>query len=53
MIGHRVVAIPSKVSTLLKEDAAGASKGGNGIRQPAAGAVESGAEPNDRAVITS
>lgn len=53
MMGHSVVAIPSRVSTLFRGDATGASIGGNGIRQPAAGAAERGAVPRDRAVITS
>lgn len=53
IIGHKVVDIPSRVSTLLRGDAAGASRGANGMRQPAAGAVERGADPNDSAVITS
>lgn len=53
IIGHKVVAIPSKVSTLLSGDATGASRGGNGVKQPAAGAVAIGAVPKERAVITS
>ena len=53
MIGHRVVAIPSKVSTLVRGDAAGASSGGTGNRPPALGAVDNGGVPNDNAVITS
>jgi len=53
MIGHSVVAIPSSVSTLLMGDPKGAPMGGNGWRQPAAGAAESGAVPLERAAITS
>lgn len=52
-MGQSVVAIPSKVSTLVKGDAGGASSGGTGNRLPALGAVDNGGVPNDKAVITS
>lgn len=47
------MAIPSKVSTLVKGDAGGASGGGTGTRLPALGAVDNGGVPNDNAVMTS
>lgn len=53
MMGHSVVAMPRRVSTLDKGEVMGAPRGGKGIRQPAVGAAERGARPLERAAITS
>lgn len=52
-MGQSVVEKPSNVSTELRGDVVGESTGGNGIRQPVAGAVERGAVPKESAAITS
>jgi len=53
IMGHSVVAMPRRVSTLLRGDVVTAPSGGKGRRHPGAGATESGAVPFDRAAITS
>lgn len=52
-MGHSVVAMPRRLSTLLSGEVAGAPNGEKGTRHPAAGAAETGAVPLDRAAITS
>lgn len=53
IMGHNVVAMPRRVSTLERGEAMGAPRGGKGIRPLAVGAAERGARPLERAAITS
>lgn len=52
-MGHKVVAMPRRVSMLQRGEAAAAPRGGTGWRQPGEGAAERGAVPLERAVMTS
>ena len=53
IMGHNVMAMPRRVSTLDRGEAMGAPRGGKGMRLPAVGAAERGARPLERAAITS